>query len=84
MEEMKTSVIRVGNSKGIILNKTILEKYQIRDEVNIILEQDCLIIEPLAKPRENWDELFKANKVEHENEEILTEVFEDETFLEWD
>ena len=81
---MKTSVIRVGNSKGIILSKTILEKYQIKDEVNITLEQDCLRIEPLAKPRANWDALFKSNKVEHENEERMTDVFEDENFLEWD
>ena len=81
---MKTSVIRIGNSKGIILSKTILEKYQIKDEVNITLKQDCLIIEPLSKPRANWDALFKSNKVEHENKEVITEVFEDETYLEWD
>ena len=81
---MKTRVIRVGNSKGIILSKTILEKYQIKDEVIITLEQDHLRIEPLAKPRAYWDALFKANKVENENEEKMTDVFEDETFLEWD
>jgi antitoxin MazE len=81
---MKTSVIRVGNSKGIILSKTILEKYQIKDEVNIILEQDSLRIEPISKPRANWDALFKENKADHGKEEIMTDVFEDETFLEWD
>ena len=61
-----------------------MKKYQIKDEVNIILEKDCLKIEPIEKPRANWDALFKANKVGQENEEILTDVFEDETFLEWD
>ena len=42
---MRTNIIKIGNSKGLILSKTILEKYQIKNEVNVTLEDDYLIIE---------------------------------------
>jgi len=55
---MKVSVIRIGNSKGIRLNKMLLEKYQIGDEVELILEPDSILIRPIAKPRQDWDKAF--------------------------
>ena len=47
---MKVSVIRIGNSKGIRLNKMLLEKYQIEDEVELILEPESIMIRPIIKP----------------------------------
>ena len=55
---MKVSVIRIGNSKGIRLNKMLLEKYQIEDEVELILEPDTIMIRPIVKPRHDWDKAF--------------------------
>jgi antitoxin MazE len=39
---MDLSVISIGNSKGIRLPKTVLEKYNIKDAVEVILEKDCI------------------------------------------
>lgn len=55
---MKVSVLRIGNSKGIRLNKMLLEKYQIEDEVELILEPEAIMIKPIAKPRQDWDQAF--------------------------
>lgn len=44
---MKVSVIRIGNSKYIRLNKMLLDKYQIHDEVELILEPDTIMIRPI-------------------------------------
>lgn len=55
---MKVSVIRIGNSKGIRLNKMLLEKYQIEDEVELILEPEAIMIRPITKPRQDWDQAF--------------------------
>jgi antitoxin MazE len=57
---MKVSVIRIGNSKGIRLNKIWLDKYQIEDEVELILEADTIIIKPIVKPRHDWNMAFSA------------------------
>lgn len=81
---MRVNIIKVGNSKGLILSKTILEKYQIKNEVNLRLEDEHLVIEPVNKARLGWDEQFtRANSIA-ENELLIPDVFEDEEALPWD
>jgi antitoxin MazE len=56
---MKVSVIQIGNSKGIRLEKALLEKYDIKDAVELILEKGFIIIKPISSPRKGWDKAFK-------------------------
>ena len=56
---METKIIQIGNSKGLRLSKTLLEKYQIGEFVNLRLEESCIVIEPVIKPRNNWSKAFK-------------------------
>ena len=51
---MEVSVVKIGNSRGIRFSKTIIERYNIRDTVELIMEKGQLIIKPLAKPRKGW------------------------------
>ncbi|MGB3078411.1 MAG: AbrB/MazE/SpoVT family DNA-binding domain-containing protein [Saprospiraceae bacterium] len=55
---MKIAIIKIGNSKGIRLNKMLLAKYQIEDEVELIMEEAAILIKPIAKPRQDWDKAF--------------------------
>ena len=41
---MDVPVIKIGNSKGIRLSKMLLEKYNIKDKVEIILEKGYMIL----------------------------------------
>jgi antitoxin MazE len=43
---MELSVINIGNSKGIRLSKTILEKYNIHDKIELILEKGFIVLKP--------------------------------------
>lgn len=36
---MGVSIAKIGNSRGFRLSKTLLEKYQIKDKVELILEK---------------------------------------------
>ena len=56
---MEVSIIKIGNSKGIRISKTILERYNIRDTVDLILEKGQIILRPLSRPRKGWDKAFK-------------------------
>jgi len=56
---MKTSVIRIGNSRGIRIPKTVLEQCHLRGEVEIEVVDDHLIVRPAAKPRSGWAETFR-------------------------
>lgn len=80
---METSIIRIGNSKGLRLSKTILEKYQIKDKVELILEKDQIILRPVETPRKNWEEEFKKMAKKEDDQLLMNDVFEDENFDEW-
>jgi antitoxin MazE len=80
---MDLSVIPIGNSKGIRLSKTLLEKYNITDKVELILENDFIILKAKSEPRIGWENAFKKM---HENEDdrlLINDVFEDENLEEW-
>lgn len=80
---MQSKIIQIGNSKGLRLSKTILEKYQISDMVEIVLETDQIVIKPVKKSRAGWDEQFKL--MSERNDDILEipDYFEDEIEEEW-
>lgn len=77
---MELSVINIGNSKGIRLSKTILEKYSITDKIEVILEKECIVLKPKSEPRKNWEKAFKKMHENGDDKLLIDDVFEDETF----
>jgi antitoxin MazE len=80
---METAIIKIGNSKGLRLSKTILEKYNIKDKVEIILEMGQIIIKPIDEPRKNWEAFFEKMNKEGDDKMLMDNVFNDEDFEEW-
>jgi antitoxin MazE len=80
---MELSVINIGNSKGIRLSKTILEKYNISDKIELILEKGYIIIKPKTEPRKGWEKSFKKMHENKDDQLLMNDIFEDETFEEW-
>jgi len=80
---METSIIKIGNSKGLRLSKTILEKYNIKDKVELILEKGQIILKPITSPRKNWEKEFKKMSEKGDDNLLMDDVFEDENFEEW-
>ncbi len=78
---MKTNIVRIGNSKGIRLSKTILEQCQLRDEVELEVEGDRLVIRPVSEPRKGWDRAF-AQMAENRDDVLLDH--DTDTTTEWD
>lgn len=80
---METAIIKIGNSKGLRLSKIILEKYNIKEKVELILEKDQIIIRPIEEPRKNWDIEFKKMRLNDDDKLLMNDVFEDENLEEW-
>jgi len=80
---METSIIKIGNSKGLRLSKTILEKYNIKDKVELILEKGRIILKPIASPRKNWEKEFKKMSENGDDKLLMSDVFDDENLEEW-
>ncbi len=80
---MEVAVIKIGNSRGIRLSKTMLEKYSIKDTVDLILEKGQIVIKPLSKPRKGWEKYFKEMSENGNDRLLFNDVFEDENLEEW-
>lgn len=80
---MEVAIIKIGNSKGLRLSKTVLEKYNIKDKVEMILDKGQIILKPIDSPRKNWEKAFKEMHENNDDRLLFDDVFEDEDFEEW-
>jgi len=80
---MDVSIVPIGNSKGIRLSKTLLEKYNIKDKVELILEKGYIILKPKAEPRKGWEKAFRKMHESGDDKPLMNDIFEDENFEEW-
>ena len=75
--------MQIGNSKGIRLSKTLIEKYNIKDTVELTLEKGYIILKPKATPRKGWEKSFMKMHENQDDKPLMTDIFEDENFEEW-
>ena len=80
---MDISIIQIGNSKGFRLSKAILEKYNIRDKVELILEKGYIILKPKYNPRKEWEKAFEKMHENGDDKALMVDVFQEESFGEW-
>lgn len=57
---MRAQIVQIGNSQGIRLPKALLEQTGLSGEVELKARDNEIVIRPLRKPREGWDEAFRA------------------------
>ena len=80
---MEVSIVQIGNSKGIRFSKTIIEKYNLRDKVDLILEKSQIIIKPLSRPRKGWEDAFIEMNKNGDDRLLFNDIFDDENLEEW-
>lgn len=80
---METSIIKIGNSRRLRLCKSILDKYNINEKVEVILEKGRIILKPIESPRKNWETAFQKMHLENDDQLFVNDVFDNETFEEW-
>ena len=78
---MTASVVQIGNSRGIRLPKNILRELNIRDEVEMHVQNDSLIIKSVErKPREGWNEAFSQMTKNKEDKLLMNENIGNDDF----
>ena len=80
---MDISLISIGNSKGIRLSKTLIEKYNIKDTIELILEKGYIILKPKTASRKGWEKSFKKMHENGDDKPLMADIFEDENIEEW-
>lgn len=77
---MEVSIIKIGNSKGLRLSKSILERYNITDKVKLVFEEGHILLKPIHAPREGWDAAFQQMHEAGDDQLLIDDVFDDEDF----
>ena len=83
---MNAIVRNIGNSKGIILPKSILAECAIENNVSIEVKDKHIIItaNPLpAVKRKGWAKAFKEMAENGDDELVIPDVFNDEKIEDW-
>ncbi|HRG09615.1 MAG TPA: AbrB/MazE/SpoVT family DNA-binding domain-containing protein [Cyclobacteriaceae bacterium] len=58
-----TKIRRIGNSRGILFSKTILDKSGITDNVQIIVKDKTIIISAVnEKKKKKWSDFKRSKK----------------------
>ncbi|MBH8564622.1 AbrB/MazE/SpoVT family DNA-binding domain-containing protein [Nostoc sp. CENA67] len=76
---IKSRVVQIGNSQGILIPKLLLEQSGIHTQVEIEVHNDHLIISAAPKLRVGWEEAFAA--MTERNDDVL---LDDVSTTDWD
>lgn len=76
---MRVNLVRIGNSRGVIIPAALLAACKLGDEVNLQVEAGKITIEALQQPRAHW---FDSYQPEAE-EAVLDTIPLDENDSEW-
>ena len=60
---MITKVIKIGNSRGIRIPKSIIEQSHLTNEVELEIKNGNILIKAINKKRENWDSVFNLMSI---------------------
>jgi antitoxin MazE len=55
----KTRIVRIGNSRGIRIPKTLLDEAELPEEVELHAEPGRLVVQAAHHPRSGWAEAAK-------------------------
>ena len=65
------TLIRIGNSQGVRIPKAIIEQAQLKNkELQFKIVDDGLLIKPVKKPRQDWNEQFDKARLAQDSEQI--------------
>jgi antitoxin MazE len=69
---LRAKIIKIGNSRGIRIPRVLLEQAGLVDEVELIVQENQLIIQPARIARQDWGEQF-ARMAERGDDRLLDE-----------
>jgi antitoxin MazE len=80
---METRIIKIGNSQGVIIPKHFLKQMNTEEKVEIEMSNGVLIIKPIKKVREGWEEAAMAMHLAGDDNLLIPDTFEDDDIEEW-
>ncbi len=80
---MKIDIIKIGNSQGIRIPKTIMEQCGFTDSIEMEIKDGSLVLSP-HKVREGWSESFQEMAANGDDKLLIDDVIPTEYDQEWE
>ncbi len=68
---MRMELLRIGNSRGIRIPKPLIEQCGLGKTVELRVENERLVISPERRPRQGWEDAFRAAGAARRDELLL-------------
>ncbi len=56
---IRTRLVKIGNSQGIRIPKTVIEQIGLGDDVELEVRDRQLVVRAASRPRAGWEEQFR-------------------------
>jgi len=66
-QNLELKIVRIGNSRGVRLPKSVIEKYALRESLVLEERDEGLLLRSSNDKRLSWDETFKEMAREKED-----------------
>ena len=66
---MKTSLIAIGNSRGVRIPKPLIEQCGLEGEIEMAVRRDEIVLRSVRHPRAGWAEAF--NRMSANQDDVL-------------
>jgi len=82
---MKVTIRRMGNSRGLIIPKPVLQQTGLDEEVELSVEGDCIVLrKPVVDPRAGWAQASREIAAAGDDEFVWPEFGnDDDSDLAW-
>jgi len=74
MATIKIKIIQIGNSRGIRLSKSLIEQYNMKDEVLLEAKKDSIVIRPVEDPRAGWEKSFEKMRLRGDDDLLDADI----------
>lgn len=65
---VRAKIVKIGNSQGIRIPKTLIEQAKLGEEVELELEEGQIVIRPIRPVRHLWEASFRAMREQNDDE----------------
>lgn len=85
MQSFSTRLVKVGNSKGVILPKKVLNQLGIDDNgIEVKITNEAIVLTPAKKNvRKGWAKAFKKMHEAGDDKPVFPDVFDNESLKGW-
>ncbi|MEY3835631.1 MAG: hypothetical protein RI989_1059 [Bacteroidota bacterium] len=83
LRDMKSKIISIGNSKGVIIPSSFMKDLGLTDSVEMEVVENTLVIRPISSARKGWEEKIAQVAKSDKSNERLPDFFKDENLEDW-